>query len=116
MTQTPQGAKCAGVLERRGGQLILRKAVDSARHMLRLPEEARAFDLQVLREAEAAGVRQVEVEDERGRLWWVPLAHLLTHGQRFDRGWGEQLALPLRSWSFLPADTAARALCAEVGT
>jgi hypothetical protein len=60
----------------------------------------------------------VEVEDERGRLWWTNLRHLLERGQRFDRGWGEQVRLPLNQWSFLPAENSQREQLRllEVGT
>jgi hypothetical protein len=96
------------VLCRRDAGLVLRKRVNFDKHCLRLPEPAWAFDAEVLRQAEAAGADRVEVEDDRGRVWWAGLRHLLERGQRFDRGWGEQVRLPLNQWSFLPGDSAAR--------
>ena len=101
----PQGAKTAGVLERRGEELVLRKRVDFEKHCLRLPEVSWAFDLAVLRQAEAAGATRVEVKDEAGRVWWTDLRYLLERGEHFDRGYGRQVRLPLNRWSFLPAES-----------
>ena len=48
--------------------------------------------------------------DEEGRKWWTSLSCLLERGQPLDRGHGKQVGLPLRFWSFLPADSVARQL------
>ena len=106
----PQGARCAGVIERRDEVLVLTKRVDFERHCLRLPEPSWAFDREVLRRAQVTGVTRVEVRDEVGRVWWSALAYLRECGEAFDRGHGKQIRLPLRLWSFLPADSAARQL------
>jgi len=101
---TPQGLKVVGVLEDRDGRLVLVKRVDRQRHLLRLPEPAWAVDAEGLRQAQELGANRVEVRDAaRGDTWYSPLDYLLSRGQRFDRGWGQQVALPLHHWSFLPA-------------
>lgn len=104
----PQGPRRAGVIERRGGELVLIKTATFERHCLRFPELSWAFDREVLRRAKDLGVVRVEVRDETGRVWRTSLAHLLECGVEFDRGHGRQLRLPLRLWSFQPADTPAR--------
>jgi hypothetical protein len=44
----------------------------------------------------AVGVR---IEDqETGKVYRADLATLDTYGYRFNRGWGEQIALPLTHW------------------
>jgi hypothetical protein len=78
--------------------------------MVRVPEASWAFDVEVLEKVEAAGATEVEVVDECGREWRSPLAYILERGEPLDRGHGKQVALPLRLWSFLPADSAARQL------
>ena len=100
---TPQGPKPVGVVEDRDGRLVLVKRVDVQRHLLRRPEPAWAVDAEGLRQAEHLGVYRVEVQDaKRGDTWHSPLEYVLSSGRRFDRGWGEQVALPLTHWSFMP--------------
>jgi len=100
---TPQGLKPVGVLEARGGHLVLVKRVDAGRHLLHFPEESWAVDANGLRRAQELGVERVEVSDARtGNTWHTPLDYLLARGRHFDRGWGEQVALPLTHWSFMP--------------
>ena len=41
----------------------------------------------------------VRIEDqETGKVYRADLATLDTYGYRFNRGWGEQIALPLTHW------------------
>jgi len=100
VAMTPQGARRGGLLVDREGVVTLVRIVDFERHLLRLPEESWAVDERILREAEAEGVERVEIQDERGRMWWTTLTYLLERGERFDRGWGAQVRLPLTHWSF----------------
>ena len=103
MVHTTTGPKVAGVLLTDGeGRLVFRRLVRGDRHLLRVPEEAWAFDAQALSEAEAAGATRVEVVDERGRVWWTALRYLRERGEPLDRRHGRQIALPLRLWSFDP--------------
>jgi len=100
---TPQGPKPVGFLEDRDGRLVLVRDVDVQRHLLRRPEPAWAVDARGLREAQTLGADRVEVRDaKRGDVWYSPLDYILSAGRHFDRGWGEQVALPLTRWSFLP--------------
>ena len=102
-SMTPQGMKPVGVVEDRDGRLVLVKQVDAERHLLRLPEESWAVDASGLRRAQELGVERVEVSDARtGNTWHTPLDYLLARGRHFDRGWGEQVALPLSHWSYMP--------------
>jgi hypothetical protein len=103
---TPQGAKRTGLLVDRDGALTWVKRVNSALHMLRLPEPSWAFDEAKLLEAEGDGVKRIEVHDEAGNVWWSSLAYVLERGQVFDRGCGRQVRLPLNQWSFLPGGNA----------
>ncbi len=107
---TPQGERRSGELVERGGSLVYVRQVDSTRHMLRLPEPSWAVDEEKLHEAQAEGADRVEIHDEAGRVWWTSIAYFLSRGQRFDRGWGAQVRLPVSHFSFLPPDTAARQL------
>ncbi len=55
--------------------------------------------LQDLATARAAGALGVRVEDtESGRVYLADWAALDAHGYTFDRGYGRQIALPLRYW------------------
>lgn len=100
--------KVAGALERRGKEVVFIKRVKSELHLLHLPEPSWAFDVAVLKKAEAAGATRVEVHDESGCVWWCDLPYLLKRGELLDRGHGRQVALPLHLWSFLPTENAAR--------
>jgi hypothetical protein len=101
---TPQGVKVAGYLEYRGDQVVLVKRVEMQRHLLQRPEPSWAVDAEGLRQAQALGADRVEIrEAERGDVWHSPLDYVLRRGRVFDRGWGEQVALPLYHWSFRPA-------------
>lgn len=102
---TPQGARNSGALVKRDGILVYVRKVDSARHMLRLPEPSWAVDEEKLYEAQAEGADRVEIHDETGSVWWASIAYFLERGQRFDRGWGAQVRLPLSHFSFLPANS-----------
>jgi len=114
---TAFGPKVAGVLVTEAGRTVFRRLVQGDRHMVRVPESAWAFDAEVLERVSAAGATEVEVIDQDGRRWWTSLSYLLERGEPLDRGHGRQIALPLRLWSFLPADSAARQLrLLEVGT
>ena len=68
------------------------------RHMLRQPP-AIALDVQSLRDAEEAGAAFVEITNtETRKQYRASVAAIWRHGFRFDRGWGEQIALTLNQW------------------
>lgn len=67
-------------------------------HMLRQPP-AWAIDVAILRELEARGVERVIVrEAEGGNTYEAALRDFTQHGIRVNRGFGEQVALPLAYW------------------
>lgn len=102
-TMTPQGLKRVGVLEERDGRLVLVRKVDAKRHLLQFPEQSWAVDADGLEQAEALGAERVEVQDAKtGNVWYSPVDYIRSTGHHFNRGWGEQIALPLTRWSFLP--------------
>jgi len=114
--ETAFGPKVAGVLVTEGGRTVFRRLVQRGPHLVRVPEESWSFDAAVLAKAQAAGAAEVQVIDEVGCKWWTSLSYLMERGEPLDRGHGKQVALPLRFWSFLPADSAARQLrLLEVG-
>jgi len=74
---------------------VLQKKVKSSRHLLRVPPSW-AIDLQVLRRAENAGVRHVRIYDtETGTIYQADLWKFMRQGFPVNRGYGEQVALPL---------------------
>ncbi len=77
---------------------ILRKRVRASIHQLRKPP-AWAVDLAILEDARRDGAVVVEIEDvESRRRYTAPLEAFERHGLRFNRGFGEQIALPLAHW------------------
>ena len=78
---------------------VWRKRARASRHMLRYPQRAWALDIADVDAAEACGAREVEIEDvETGQTYWTTLEAIRRDGFTFDRGYGEQVALPLASW------------------
>ena len=68
-------------------------------HVLRRPP-AIAFDAAIIAEAARRGVRTVSVLNaDSGRSYAVTLADFQRYGIRFNRGWGDQLALELKYWA-----------------
>lgn len=64
-------------------------------HYLQKPP-AIAFDVQSLKDAEQAGANRVHVKDKQtGVIWIASIEHIWRAGFRFNRGWGEQIGLPL---------------------
>jgi len=78
---------------------VLRKAVRKSIHFLHTPP-AIAWDRCVLEEAERLGATRTEVVDlESGTVYSAPLSAFFRYGIRVNRGYGEQLALPLSRWA-----------------
>lgn len=74
---------------------VFYKTIKGSKHILRRPP-ALAFDVQSLEEAEQAGARKVEVLDTETKNRYVAqLAHVWEKGFRLNRGFGEQIALPM---------------------
>ena len=76
----------------------LRKLVHGSRHMLKSPR-AWAIDAHALTVARTLGAVGVRVEDqETGKTYLADWAALDAHGYRFNRGFGDQVALQLTYW------------------
>jgi hypothetical protein len=74
------------------------KAVDGSRHFLRVPP-AICFDEQSLKEAERAGAVHVAVTDrETGIAYRASIRLVWDSGFKVNRGFGNQIALPLDKW------------------
>jgi len=95
-----QNGKVAAILE---GQ-TLRKRVRASVHMLRRPP-GWAVDQSILEGAKADGAKLVEVTDtETRKVYVASLEAFDQHGLRFNRGFGDQIALPLAHWRVESAD------------
>lgn len=75
-----------------------RKTCRASKHMLRQPR-GWASDVAALRAALMAGATYLEIEDaESGAVYRASIADLLDRGVHFNRGFGDQVALPLDKW------------------
>lgn len=80
----------------RGG--VLHKRVKASIHMLRKPQ-GWAVDLAILEAAKRDGAQTVEVFDlETKTVYQASIEAFDLHGVRFNRGFGEQVVLPLAYW------------------
>ncbi len=78
---------------------VFYKSISGSKHFLHKPP-AIAFDISTLNDAEKAGAVRVEVYDRETRTTYrATLAHVLDKGFTFNRGWGEQIALPFEGWT-----------------
>ena len=91
---------------------VLVKIGAERKHMLHgYPGPGWAFAITALTIARSLGVQAVRVEDrETGKVYRASMATLDDHGERFDRGYGEQIVLHLKHWQLQGAPTAAEAL------
>ncbi len=86
------------------GDGYFQKHVRGSIHFLRKPP-AIAFDLATLDAAERAGAHSVEIfDDETGLHYRSTLRRVRVKGFRAARGYGEQVALPLREFNRGDAD------------
>lgn len=94
----PQPAKTATPRHGKIEGNTWRKVARASVHQLRRPP-AWCVDASDLEAAEAAGAVTIEIEDvESGVIWSAPLSEFRTHGLKISRGFGDQVALPLRYW------------------
>lgn len=71
----------------------------SARHFLRRPP-AIAFDRDVIDQAHAVGAERIVcVDRDSGDAYAVTMDAFMRGAFAFNRGWGDQLALPLAQWA-----------------
>jgi hypothetical protein len=74
------------------------KSVKGSKHFLRVPP-AIAFDVISLDDAEEAGAEKVVVTDqETGTVYKSTIQHIREHGEKFNRGFGDQIFLVLEGW------------------
>jgi len=77
---------------------VWHKRVRGSLHRLRRPP-AWAVDLADLEAAEALGVRLVAIHDQEAeRDYWASIGIIRRRGFVLNRGFGEQVALPLAGW------------------
>lgn len=78
---------------------IFHKKCRASVHRLRKPL-GWALDVGSLSEAERAGATLVQIEDtESGRVYTASIKAIRNNGVPLDRGFGEQLLLPLSGWN-----------------
>lgn len=66
---------------------------------LKFPVRSIALDTQSLRDAEEAGASSVHVKDAKaGVTYKASIAQIWRAGTSFNRGWGDQIYLPVNSW------------------
>ena len=75
------------------------KRVRAGKHMLREPR-GWAIDVQSLTDAERLGAREVEIRDSESNVTYTAsVERIRSKGLRFDRGFGQQVCLPLQHWT-----------------
>jgi endonuclease YncB( thermonuclease family) len=75
------------------------KQVEASRHFLRRPP-AIAFDVSTLDDAEKQGAKHVCVTDrETWKEYHARMSTVRDKGFSMNRGYGNQIALPLTEWS-----------------
>tara|TARA_B100001939_G_scaffold26639_1_gene21511 strand:- start:518 stop:880 length:363 start_codon:yes stop_codon:yes gene_type:complete len=83
---------------------VFHKKLDSRKHFLRTPP-AIAFDVSSIKKAERYGAKKINVYDTYKRESYTALIKTLNqNGMRLNRGFGEQIALPLQFWQVTSAD------------
>ena len=74
------------------------KQIDGSKHILRKPHGI-AFDRDILHGAEAAGAVRVWIRDrETGDVYRAELAAFWRYGVKLNRGFGDQVVLPMTFW------------------
>jgi hypothetical protein len=88
-----------GELNHATGQPTFQKRYQASKHFLRKPA-AICYDVTVLRRAESLGaVIALVIDIDSGRQYTAQIATIWQHGFKFNRGFGEQIALPLERWA-----------------
>lgn len=93
---------------------VLKKRVRASKHLLRRPS-AWALDRAILEAARRDGAVVVEVFDvENRKVFTAPIVAFDLHGFGFNRGFGDQVALPLHYWHVEAAEARQLTLTLEV--
>jgi len=78
---------------------VWRKRVRASVHLLRKPKPAWAVDVDDLDAARRCGATSIEIVDtESGDVYRCEVSRFLAYASRFNRGAGDQAALPLGFW------------------
>ncbi len=94
-TKVTVGKQIVGTVE----DGVFFKRIHGSRHFLRKPK-AISFDTDTIKQAQAAGAQHVEILDlEDGKLYRATILLILEKGIRLNRGFGDQIALPLSYWN-----------------
>lgn len=76
----------------------LNKNISSSKHMLLKPKGI-AWDFSVLERARKENLKRIYVHDkETGNEYEATLEDIFHYGVRINRGFGEQIVLPLKYW------------------
>ena len=76
----------------------LNKNISSSKHMLQKPKGL-AWDFSVLELARKENLKRICVHDkETGNEYKATLEDIFHYGVRINRGFGEQIVLPLKYW------------------
>jgi len=87
------------------------KRLSGKKHFLHSPA-AIAFDIDSLKTAEKLGATVAHIIDrDTGKEYFVFISTIFEKGFEIDRGYGEQIALPLREWSTAELIHQPRLLC-----
>jgi hypothetical protein len=99
------GRACGAIVCDADGSIWLEKrGLDPRVHRLRQPP-AWATDSEHLDRLEERGGHGVRLITATGETWTATLKAFRQHGVEFDRGFGWQVALPLRFWRVESDDT-----------
>jgi hypothetical protein len=80
------------------GEVFHKKLCSSRGHLLRVPP-AIAFDVRSLEDARRAGALRADVFDlDTGAHYHADVERIFEKGFRLNRGFGDQIALPLTGW------------------
>lgn len=75
-----------------------KKSIVGSKHLLKKPP-AIAFDVSTLEQAIQAGASRVEVFDKENQaVYRTTIKNVKENGLKFNRGFGEQIALPIGKW------------------
>lgn len=89
------GKRMVGVV--RGSYFV--KNVHGSKHFMRIPP-AIAFDLSSIKNAEDNGaIVAMIVDKETGREYFSYIKYIYEKGFKFNRGYGEQIALAMEYWT-----------------
>lgn len=79
---------------------IYHKLVNGKKHMLLSPVPSWAIDKDILDDLTIMHVSQIEITDvQDGTVYLSSMSNFIQNSKPLNRGFGEQLALPLKLWT-----------------